>query len=180
MATSYSTTAKCFHWVVALLVVINVPIGILLDIFPKGPVQDNFYTLHKSLGVLILVLMTLRIIYRFMHGVPRPEHSLRRWEIVISETVHWALYVALLVQPIIGLFANSAYGAPTPFFGLFEIPPLIAKNGPLSDRLFDIHSGLGLTIGALFCLHIAAALQHYFIKRDGVLQRMLPQSMGGN
>ena len=78
MAANYSTTAKFFHWTIALLVLTTISIGILLDIFPKGPDQDKFYTLHKSLGVLILVLMTLRIVYRFMHGAPAPEHSLKR------------------------------------------------------------------------------------------------------
>jgi len=180
MVANYSSTAKFFHWTIALFVLGTVPLGLVLDSVPKGPIQDNLYDLHKSLGVLIFALITLRIIYRFAHGAPPPDVSLKRWEIAASETVHWALYTALLVMPILGYVANSAYGATTPFFGLFEISPLIAKNEPLSEWLFEIHGWLGWAVGVMFCMHIAAALQHYFIKRDGVLQRMLPRSLGGN
>jgi len=176
----YSRTAKVFHWTVALLVLGTVPVGILMGRIPESPTQDSLYTLHKSVGALILMLMTLRVINRFSHGAPAPEPTLKPWERLASGTVHWALYALLLVTPIIGLLANSAYGAATPFFGLFQISPLIDKNGPLSDSLFYIHGWLGWTVGVLFCIHITAALRHHFIKQDNVLQRMLPRSLGGN
>jgi cytochrome b561 len=177
MAAGYSTAAKFLHWTIAFLVIAIVPIGILMDRIPDGPILNNLYPLHKSLGALILLLMTLRLIYRFAYGAPEPESSLTPLERLASETVHWTLYVLLLVTPIVGWLGNSAYGAPTPFFGLFSIPPLIAKNGHLAGKLFYIHSWLGWAVGVLFCIHIGAALQHYFIKRDRVLQRMLPKSM---
>jgi len=177
---SYSSTAKFFHWTVALLVLTIVPVGILMGRIPGNPMQNNLYTLHKSIGVLILVLMTLRIIYRLSHGAPAPEPTLKPWERAASGTVHWVLYALLLTNPLLGSLALSAYGAPTPFFNLIEVPPLIAKNMPLADRLFFIHGWVGWAIGVLFCMHIAAALRHYFIKRDGVMQRMLPRSLGGN
>lgn len=176
----YSRTAKFFHWTVGLLVLTIVPVGILMDNIASGPTQNSLYQLHKSVGLLILILMTMRIIYRFSYGAPSSEPTLKPWERAVSGTVHWVLYGLLIVNPLLGLFALSAYGAPTPFFGLFQIPPLIAKNVALADRLFFFHTWIGWAIGALFCLHIAGALQHYLIKRDGVMQRMLPRSMGGN
>ncbi len=176
----YSRAAKFFHWTIDLLVLTIVPVGILMGRIPEGRIQGSLYPLHKSVGALILLLMTLRIIYRFSHGAPAPESTLKPWERLVSGMVHWVLYALLFVTPIVGLLANSAYGEPTPFFGLFQIPPLIAKNGPLAERLFYFHGWLGWAVGALFCAHIGAALQHYFINRDGVMQRMLPRSMGGN
>jgi len=86
---SYSSTAKFFHWTVALLVLTIVPVGILMGRIPGNPMQNNLYTLHKSIGVLILVLMTLRIIYRLSHGAPAPEPTLKPWERAASGTVHW-------------------------------------------------------------------------------------------
>jgi cytochrome b561 len=73
-----------------------------------------------------------------------------------------------------GYVANSAYGAATPFFGLFDLPPIVAKNEALSETLFARHKFLGYTTGLFAAMHIGAGLFHYFIRRDGVLQRMLP------
>lgn len=174
----YSPPAKFFHWLVALCVLLIVPIGFLMGRV-GGPLSTGLYNAHKSLGVLILALMTLRILYRLLRGAPPPEPTLKPWERFVSATVHWLLYALLIVQPILGLFANSAYGAVTPFFGLFEIQPIVAKDTALSNKLFYWHSWLGWTIAALFCLHIAGALRHYLIRSDGVMQRMLPKAMGG-
>ena len=93
--------------------------------------------------------------------------------------MHGSLYVLLLAMPIVGYVANSAYGAPTPFFGLFNVPPIIAKNEALSEQLFAGHRLAGFLLIVLVAMHISAALFHYFIRRDTVLQRMLPRALGG-
>lgn len=180
MAAAYSTTAKFFHWTAAFLVLTVVPMGLLMGRVPDGPFKDNLFHLHKSIGALILAVMTVRIIYRLVRGAPPPEPTLKPWERVVSETVHWTLYIMLLLTPMVALRAYSAYGQPAPFFGIFEIPPFTAKDEHLSEQLFYIHGWMGWAVGALFCMHIGAALQHHFLKRDGVLQRMLPKSAGGN
>jgi cytochrome b561 len=107
------------------------------------------------------------------------EPTIAPWQHAVSSTVHWLLYFLLIVQPIVGYWANSAFGATTPFFGLFEIPALVAKNEDLANQLFTLHRWIGIALLLLVALHVAAALQHYFIERDGVLQRMLPRGMGG-
>lgn len=168
----YSGFAKFMHWIVALCVLTIVPVGIAMNRI-EGDWQNTLFNLHKSLGALILILMTVRIIYRLVHGAP-PHHDLPAFYRVAGSINHWALYILLIVTPIMGWVANSAYGAPTPFFGLFELPPLLSKNEDLANTLFARHRFLGYTIAVLFCTHIGAALFHYFIRRDGVLQRMLP------
>jgi cytochrome b561 len=92
------------------------------------------------------------------------------------------LYLLLLAMPIVGYVANSAMGeagTPTPFFGLFELPPIVAPNEPLSERLFMLHRWVGYLVIALVLMHVSAALYHYFIRGDGVLLRMLPRALGG-
>jgi len=175
----YPASSKWVHWLVAIAVLVAVTIGIGLPYTQPGPFQDGLFNAHKAFGVLIFILMVVRIINRFAVGAPAPEPGLARWQRAASSAVHGLLYVLLIVQPIIGYWANSAYGASVNFFGLFNIPPIVAQNEALSERLFGIHNLLGISIAVLAAIHIGAALQHFIILRDGVLQRMLPQALGG-
>ena len=93
--------------------------------------------------------------------------------------VHTSLYVLLLAMPIVGYIANSAYGAATPFFGLFEFQSVVGKNEALATQLFAIHRWVGFLLIAFVLLHVGAALYHQFIRRDTVLKRMLPRALGG-
>lgn len=178
-AGGYPGFSKWLHWLVALCVLVAVPIGIALPRLDPGPTTDHLYNFHKSLGVLIFAFMVLRLINRFAAGAPAPEPTLAAWQRIASSAVHGLLYVLLVVQPIVGYFANSAFGATTPFFGLFEFPAMIARNEALSETLFGWHRLIGILLALLVIVHIAAALQHYFILKDGVLQRMLPRALGG-
>ena len=179
LSGGYPGTSKFLHWLVAISVLTTIPVAYFMSRVAKGPLQDNLYNFHKSLGVLILVLMILRLINRLAVGAPAPDPTLKRWERAASSAVHGLLYFLLLALPIVGYVANSAYGATTPFFGLFELPPIVAKNEPLSEQLFTAHRRAGWLLAILAAMHIAAALQHYVIRRDGVLQRMLPRALGG-
>lgn len=179
-AKSYSPIAKFLHWGVAICVLTIIPVGILMNM--ELPFSGPLYNFHKSLGIVILLLMTWRILYRISAGAPAAEPTLAPWQKTASSAVHGLLYVTLLAMPILGYLANSAYGehgTATPFFGLFNIPPAIAPNEALANTLFRIHKYLGFGVAGLAALHIAAALQHYFIIKDGVLQRMLPTALGG-
>ena len=90
------------------------------------------------------------------------------------------LYLLLVLQAFGGWLANSAYGAPTPFFGLFELPALRGKDQAFAEQIFSNHRIFGFVIAGLAAMHIAAALHHYLIKKDRVLQRMLPRALGGD
>ena len=175
----YPPTSKLLHWLIAACVLITIPVAIAMDRMSEGPAQDALYNLHKSLGVLIFLLMVLRLINRVVTGAPAPDPSIERWQRAASSAVHGLLYVLLVAMPIGGYLANSAYGASTPFFGLFELPAIIGKNEALSDKLFAVHTWTGWAVGVLALMHIGAALQHHFIHRDNVLRRMLPRALGG-
>lgn len=167
----YSGFAKSLHWIVALLVLTIIPVGLLMGQIQNAPF--NLYNFHKSLGVLILILMTVRLIYRLIHGTP-PEPNIPAFYRFAGNATHWALYVLLFLTPISGAIANMYYGAGTPFFGLFEIAPFFPKNDAISDFIFARHKLLGYAVGVLAAMHIGAGLFHYVIRKDGVLQRMLP------
>jgi cytochrome b561 len=175
----YPPASKLLHWLIAACVLITIPVAIAMNRVDEGPAQDALYNLHKSLGVLIFMLMVVRLINRVMAGVPAPDPTIARWQKAASSAVHGLLYVLLVAMPIGGYVANSAYGVSTPFFGLFELPPIIAKNEALSERMFAVHTIAGWALGVLALMHIGAALQHHFIHRDNVLRRMLPRMLGG-
>jgi cytochrome b561 len=175
----YPATSKLLHWLVAACVLVTVPVAIAMDRVGQGPTQDSLYNLHKSLGVLILALMVLRLINRLVAGALAPEAEIEPWQRAVSSIVHTSLYVLLLAMPIVGYIANSAYGASTPFFGLFELPSIVGKNEELATRLFTLHRWVGWLVILLVLMHISAALYHHFIRRDAVLKRMLPRALGG-
>jgi|EndMetStandDraft_9_1072997.scaffolds.fasta_scaffold04869_5 cytochrome b561 len=170
----YSGIAKFFHWTVAICVLTIIPVGLVMNSLPQGVTQNVAYTVHRSLGALVLVLMILRLGYRLIVGWPAPEPTITAAQRIASHAVHNLLYVLLIVQPALGWYATSVYGATISFFGLFNLPSLAEKNEPASEPLFMVHELLGFAIAGLLVLHIGGALYHYFIRKDGVLQRMLP------
>jgi cytochrome b561 len=175
----YPVTSKLLHWLIAICVLTTAPVAIAMVRVSKGPTQDALYNFHKSLGVLILILMILRLINRFAVGAPIADPGIEPWQKTLSSIVHTSLYVLLLAMPIVGYIANSVYGASTPFFGLFDLPPIAGKNEALATQLFTIHRWVGWLVIILVLTHVSAALYHYFIRRDNVLQRMLPRTLGG-
>ena len=176
----YPATSKLLHWLVAACVLITAPVAIAMTRVSEGPTQDALYNLHKSLGVLIVVLMVLRLINRLAVGAPIADPGIKPWQKTVSSAVHASFYVLLLAMPVVGYIANSAYGASTPFFGLFSIPPIVDKNETLATPLFAIHRWAGWFLIVLVLTHVGAALYHYFIRGDNVLQRMLPRAIGGS
>jgi cytochrome b561 len=170
---AYSVTARVLHWVVAALVLFMVPVGIIIANEWGGPVQQPLYDLHKSVGMLLLPLVLARLLYRLTHPpMPLPA-DIPALQQFAAHATHWALYGLLIVQPVVGLIATSAYPAPLPMFGLFELPPVWPENRPLSERLFALHRWMGIAIAVVAAMHIGAALHHHFVRRDRVLMRMV-------
>ena len=170
---AYTVTARVLHWLIAALVLTMIPLGIVIANEWGGPVQQPLYNLHKSVGALILPLVVVRLIYRLTHPplpLPADIHPVQQFA---AHATHWTLYGLLLVQPTVGWIATSAYPAPLPVFGLFELPRIWPQDRPLSERLFALHRLLGVAIAVVAAMHIAAALHHHFLRRDRVLMRMV-------
>jgi cytochrome b561 len=134
---------------------------------------NALYSSHKLIGFALLWIVVARLLYRLWHGVPDHEPTIESWQRVVSRGNHWALYVLLLVLPLLGWLGVSLYPA-LEIFGFFSLPALAAPNKAAAEWVLAVHKGLALLLIALIGLHVAAALYHYFIRRDGVLRRMLP------
>ena len=85
-----------------------------------------------------------------------------------AQVTHWGLYALLIVQPLTGWIATSAYRAPVIVFGWFELPPIWP-----SEQLFSLHSLIGIAIACLAVAHVGAALYHHFVRKDRILMRMI-------
>ena len=170
---AYTVTARVLHWLTAVLVLIMVPLGIVIANEWGGPLQTPLYNLHKSLGAVVLPLVVVRLIYRLTHPpLPLPA-DISASQQSAAHAVHWSLYALLIAQPVIGWIATSAYPAPLPIFGLFELPRIWPDDRALSERLFGVHRWVGIAIGVIAVGHIGMALQHHFVRKDRVLMRMV-------
>ncbi len=180
----YHRARRWLHWGVAALVLGTIPLGLAFTNFDyKGALDgalgkgafDAGYSLHKSIGLLVLGLMVARIAAKLLWRDPEHRPPLPAFNRVASHAAHGMLYVLLIAAPLLGWAAVSAYPAPLPFFGLFEAPPLLGADRKLAETLLVAHRFAAYAIIAVVAVHIAAALYHAVVRRDGVLERMLPR-----
>jgi cytochrome b561 len=173
-AVAYSPASKLIHWLTALCVLAVIPMGIAMMWLPEGDLQDKLFDLHRSFGVLVFALALLRIAARSLLGVPAPLASITPFERRASVGAHHALIALSTAMPLIGWLMMSAYRADVPVFGLFTLPHLMPQNDTVYEVLSRVHQVLGFLMAAIIVAHAGGALMHAAIKRDGVLQRMLP------
>jgi cytochrome b561 len=174
IAAGYTGTAKLLHWLILALLVAQFIVAWTMPHMRRDTQPDTLINLHFSFGVLVLAVAVVRLAWRATHGEPAPEDGLPPWQLQSARAVHWLLYGLLFVLPILGWINASWRGFPVIMFGL-ELPKLIATRAPGWGWTGDVHSLLAnYLLLVLVGLHVAAALYHYFVRRDGVLQRMLP------
>ena len=171
----YTSTAKSLHWLILALLIVQFAIALLMPDIKRDTKPDTLINLHLSFGMLILLVAIVRLAWRATHREPEPEDGVPPWQIKSARIVHWLLYLLLLVVPVLGWINASWRGFPAVMFGL-ELPKLIATRAPGWGWTGDVHMLLAYYgMLTLVGLHVAAALYHYFIRRDRVLQRMLPE-----
>ena len=170
--TAYGAVAKVLHWLVAALLMGQFAIGWLMPPVRRGMEPGTPMHVHISIGIVALVLIAVRLVWRLTHPVP-PEPELPRWQRSASATVHWLLYLLVLATTLSGWFYASARGWSLAFFGLFPLPGLVAQGNPAGRALGGLHEDLVWVLLAVVAIHVAAALVHAFVYRDRVMQRML-------
>jgi cytochrome b561 len=168
----YTGTARVLHWITAILVLSVIPAGIIMDRIEEGQLQDTLFNLHKSFGAILIPLVVLRVIWRLTHTPPPLPTDVPAPQRLAASLTHYALYVLLIVQPMLGWIASSAYRAPVEVFNVIELPPIWPENRALSEQMFFVHTWIGYTMGALLVAHIGGALYHHFIRGDNILKRM--------
>lgn len=168
----YTLIIRVLHWVMAVLIILLVPLGFLLENLGGHPLQGFAYDLHKSLGISVFILAVVRVAARLVVGTPQSDPSLPRWQKSASKLVHGALYGLVFLVPVFGYLGTSICCSPIVYFWLWEVPIRIEGGKDAAGAMFAIHEIASITLAALAGLHISAALYHVFIRRDGVFERM--------
>ena len=176
---NWGSLAKGFHWLIAILVLGMIALGFIAQDTPRGPLRVELFTWHKSTGLLILSLMTLRLLWRLVNPVPILPPSLKGWEKFVAHLTHWLLYAALFVMPLSGYTITSAANVPFKFYKLVPVPLLVPPDRALSHQAADVHEWTAWFLISLLGLHVAAALRHHFLLKDDVLTKMLPGTRTG-
>jgi cytochrome b561 len=173
-AATYSVTARRLHWWTFTLLAVQIPVGLFMVRYGEATnfaePTPKLYDAHKLIGLAILLLAAVRLTYRLVHGAPSDEPTLQPWEKLVSHLTHWAIYALLFIVPLLGWLAISYYGPFEPF-GI-KLPALAAQDDAKATRTFFLHMVAAYALIVLLAMHVGAALQHYLIKKDGVLRRM--------
>jgi cytochrome b561 len=180
----YNTVAMSLHWLIALLILTNIGLAWYFNTL-HGLAKTPPLQIHKSIGITVLVLSLARLAWRFISPPPPLPASMPVWQRRVAHTAHALLYLIMIGMPLTGWAMSSASTLirvyPITWFGLFQIPAI----GPLTtlppDQMKSAHHlyqglhGLGAKLAyVLIAGHLLAALHHQFVRRDGVVWRMLP------
>lgn len=174
-AAGYGTVHRLFHWLSALLILATIPVGLAMTSEGFGGVRDALYVAHKSLGVVILAVLALRVAWRAI--APRPPElpeSVPPLQRRLAKRTHTGLYVLVAVMGVTGYLRVVAGDFPVEILDALGIPPLISDAPSLSRWLSVVHKVGAYLLVAGIAGHVAAAAHHALILRDGVIRRMWP------
>jgi len=171
VVSRYTGIAVTLHWLVAALVLVQVTWGWTMQRIPKQPpgLRADAFNVHKSIGLVLLALMLLRLGWRLRHAPP-PLQGLPDWQRALANGTHRLLYVALIVMPLAGYLGSVFSGYPVKWFGV-TLPAWGWRSEPIKDAMSLVHLGTSFVLVAAIALHLAGALRHA-LARDGYLARM--------
>jgi cytochrome b561 len=170
---AFTPFQRLLHWVVAvcILAMLFIGVGMVSTVMPKYLL---LVSIHKSLGITILVLVLIRLAVRLRYGAPALPADLPEPMKLAAHLSHYALYGLMLSMPLLGWGMLSAGAYPVIVFGSVYLPAILPQSDSLHSWLWDAHFYLAFAFFALVLMHLAAALFHAIVRRDGVFQTMAP------
>lgn len=168
----YGTVARTLHWLVFALVAAQVIIGWTMPHIRPGVPQAGLVAWHLSIGAVLMLVVLLRLVWRIVR--PTASAPMAAWERVLAMLTHGLLYLLLIVIPVLGWAAAGFFGYSVRLFGFIPLPALADRTMRWAHEAGDVHDLLTNVLLGVVGLHVVAALWHYFVRRDRVLQRMLP------
>jgi cytochrome b561 len=165
----FSTATVGLHWLVAIVIFGLWPLGFYM----ARTRTYSLWPLHQSTGTVLLVVILIRLAWRFQNGWPQPVSVYSRMEQVLARTVHWTLVVSLLVMPLTGLISGYAGGYDIVAADAIHKLKVNPRSEALHDFLQVVHIYVSRILAAAVLLHVAGALKHHLVDKDGTLRRML-------
>ncbi len=172
----YGLIARCFHWASVWILFGLVLLGLYMDGLPKSVYKYDLYNMHKSFGLLLLVLVVLRIVWRLWGTPPDPQGTYKSWEKILAKSAQYFLYFLMMAIPLSGWVMSSGGGHPIVFFGL-DVPPLIGKDMDMGKIAHDIHQKLPIILIVVMLLHVLGAFKHHFMAKDRTLKQMIAKPL---
>jgi cytochrome b561 len=171
----FTAVQRLLHWLMAvcILAMLFIGVGMVSTIMPK---YLTLVSIHKPLGIAILVLALVRLAVRLRYGAPPLPADLPEPMKLAAHLSHYAFYLLMIGLPLIGWAMLSAAAYPIVLFGGLRLPPILPQSDSLHAMLWDAHFYLAFAFFALILLHLAAALFHALVRRDGVFDAMAPVS----
>lgn len=174
----YTATAIVLHWLLALVVLGLFGMGLYMADLPFSPQRLKLYNWHKWAGMSFLMLSVLRLLWRLLNRPPALPAAITQamptWQTRAYHATHHLLYVLFFAVPLAGWAYSSAAGFSIVLFGQLPLPDLLAVNKDLAEQIKPLHELLAFALVGLAGLHMAAALKHHWLDRDGLLLRILP------
>lgn len=173
----YTLLAMALHWLLALVILGMAAVGLYMVELPVSPLRIKLYNWHKWAGVGFLALTALRLLWRATHRPPPLPRTVAQampgWQRRAYHATHYLMYGLFFAVPLLGWAYSSAAGYPIVWFGQFPLPDLLAPDKALAELIKPLHRLAALALLSLAGVHVAAALKHHWIDRDGLLTRML-------
>ncbi len=169
----FTPLQRLLHWLMAIciLAMLFIGVGMVSTVMPK---YLTLVSIHKPLGIAILVLALIRLVVRLRYGTPPLPADLPEPMKLAAHLSHYAFYVLMIGMPLLGWGMLSAASYPVVLYGSIYLPPILPLNDSLHTLLWNAHFYLAFAFFALILLHVAAALFHALVRRDGVFEAMAP------
>lgn len=171
-SAEFGLLAKWLHWLIAIGIFYLIYLGLQQSGMESGAERESVRALHGSIAFVVLVLMVLRIVWRFANETPAHPDGMPALQRGVATLVHWGLYAAIFIQLAAGILVVATGGGPIPFFGLFSLPLPIAENRDAHEFWEEVHEVVWWVVAALVVIHVLGALYNHFVLKNDVLRRM--------
>ena len=171
---NYGHFTVILHWLIGLLFISILGLGAIMVQIGNRDLRQQLFRLHKSFGLLLILLVAIRIVWRIINKWPQTLKNTPKWQKAAAKTTHTLLYITMVIMPLSGWLMSSYAGYPPRFFGLITLAAPVTKNKAISSWLSQVHLYNAWLIATIITIHILAAIKHHYIDKDSVLKRMLP------
>ncbi len=168
----YGSMAKGLHWLIAIGMFALIYLGLEQSGMERGDARSQIRLIHASIATITLILMTFRIVWRFLNEVPSHPDGMPGWQRMTSSIIHWGLYITVFAQLIGGAMMAGTGGKDMPVFGLFSIPIPVAENHDAHEWWEGVHEFAWKPIAILLIIHVLGTLYNHFIVKNDVVRRM--------